>query len=482
LGLIAAKAILTAGFITGFVIQLLFMTVTEEKTNKLLSKLNVTLKKEDYEPHVKRQLKTLTKKVSIKGFRQGMVPVEMVKKLYGNSVLLEELNSLLNDEVQKYITDNKIEIILSPIPLADQKLDIDIHSIRDIEFCYEMALAPEIDLSFINKGTAFTKYKLKVDHGMLNDEIEQIRKRFASHEYPDTVGVTDVLTFTVEEMNADGTLRDGGQTTVTTLTVDLLKDEVKEKILLLKKQDSFDYNVFELMDREREAIAKNVLNMNDLSKLDEVGDKFKLTLNNITRSVPAVINEEFFTKVYGESGPRSEEEMRNNIKGDLDAYFDGNTDRLLINEIYKAIRERADFPLPDEFLKRWIIATDEEKSITDEQVDREYPQFVKSLRWQLLQRKIVKEEGFEVTNEEVTGRVRANLIQQLYGYGLKNIGEQWVEQFVQKQLTDKKVITETRQQLMEDKVLNFIKSKVVLEEKEVTLEEFQELARLAQAS
>jgi trigger factor len=451
------------------------MTVTQEKIDDLLSKVSVNLKKEDYEPNVKKQLKTLTKKVSIKGFRPGMVPVDMVKKMYGNEVLYEELNKVLTDEIYKYISDNNIDIILSPIPVDKEKLDVDIYSLKDIDFSYEIALSPDIDLSFIDRDAAFTKYRIKIDEKMLDEEIDRIRRRFATHEYPDAVGETDVLTFTVEEINADGTLREGGQNTVTTLTVDLLKEEVKDKVLPLKKQESFEYNVFDLMDRDREAIAKNVLNMNDLSKLDEVGDKFRLTLNNITRSVPAVINEEFFVKVYGENGPKSEEEMRANIKADLDAYFDGNTDRLLINEVYKAIMEKANFPLPDDFVKRWLLSNNDGKQLTTEEIENEYPEFAKTLRWQLVKAKVVKEQNLEVSNTEITDRVRANLIQQLYGYGLKNIGEDWIEQFVQKQLADKKVIADTRQQLMEDKVLYYIKSKVKLEEKEVTMDEFQKL-------
>ncbi len=449
------------------------MTITEEKVGSMLAKVRVNLKKEDYEPNVKKQIKTLAKQVAIKGFRPGMVPLDMVKKMYGNGVLVEELNKVLNDEVYKYINENNIDIIASPIPATDQKLDIDINSLKDVDFSYELALAPEIDLSFI-KNEAFTKYRIKADEKMLDEEVDRMQKRFATYEYPETVGDSDVLTFSIEELNADGTPKEGGQNTVTTLTVDLLKDDAKSKVLPLKKQDSFEYNVFELMDRDREAIAKNVLNMNDLGKLDEVGTNFKLTLNNITRSVPSVINEEFFAKVYGENGPKTEEEMRANIKSDLEAYFDGQTDSFLVNDIYKALVEKSDFPLPDEFLKRWINMTNE-KPITEEQVEKEYPGFAKSLRWSLVQRKVIKEQNIQVTQEEVTDRVRANMIQQLYGYGLKNVGEEWVEQFVQKQLADKKVVSQTQEQLLEDKVLNYLKSQVSLAEQDTTLEEFKAL-------
>jgi len=456
------------------------MNITAEKIDNLLSKVRVNLKKEDYEPNVKKQIKTLAKQVSIKGFRPGMVPLDMVKKMYGNSVLVEELNKVLNDEVYKYIDEQKLEIIASPIPAQDQKLDIDINSLKDVDFAYELALAPDIDLSFIEKATGFTKYRIKAEEKMLNEEVERIQKRFATYEYPETVDEKDVLTFTVEELNADGTVKEGGINTVTTLTVDLLKEDAQKKVLPLKKQESFEYNVFELMDRDREAVAKNILNMNDLTNLDAVGAQFKLTLNNITRSVPAVINEEFFVKVYGENGPKTEEEMRANIKSDLEAYFDGQTDSYLVNDIYKAIMENANFPLPDEFLKRWITITNE-KPVTPEEIEKDYPHFTKSLRWSLVQRKVVREQNIQITQEEVTARVRANMIQQLYGYGLKNIGEEWVEQFVQKQLADKKVVSQTREQLLEDKVLEYIKSKVKLTEKETTLDEFKALVEKVNA-
>ena len=455
------------------------MTITQEKVDDLLSKVKISLKKEDYEPQVKKQMKSVAKGVQIKGFRPGMVPMEVVKKMYGNSVLVEELNKLFNDEIYKYINENKLEIIASPIPVAEQKLDIDINTLKDLDFTYEVGHAPEVSLAFIDQAPSFDKYKITVEDKLVDEEIDRIRKRFATFEYPETVADTDVLTFTIEELDEAGNIKEGGINTVSTLTVDLLKPEAKTKVLPLKKQESFDYNVFEVMDRDREAIAKNVLNMNDLEKLPAVGDKFRLTLNNITRSVPAEINEEFFLKVYGESGPKTEEEMRNNIKADLDAYFDGKTDSYLVNDLYKGIMGHIEFPLPDEFLKRWIDVTNE-KPISAEDLEKEYPQFAKSLRWSLIQRKIVKEQNLEVTETEVLDRVRMNVIQQLYGYGLKNIGEEWVEQFVQKQMADKKVISQTREQLMEDKVLGYIKSKVTLVEKPISFDDFKTLAEKAQ--
>lgn len=450
------------------------MTITQEKIDNLRTRVKVNLKKEDYEPQVKKQLKTVGKSVQMKGFRPGMVPADLVKKMYGNGVLAEELNKILNDEIYKYIDEQKLDIIASPIPAEGQKLDVDIYSLKDIDFDYEVGHAPDVSLAYLENSPVFTKYRIKADDKMIDEEVEQIRKKFATYEYPETVGDNDILTFSIEELDADGNLKEGGVSTVSSIMVDLLKDSYKQQVSALKKQESFEADVFDLMDRDRESMAKNILNMNDLAKVDEVGNRFRLTLNNITRSIPAVINEEFFQKVYGENGPKTEADMRANIRQDLEAYFDGQTDSYVVNDLYKGITENVDFPLPDDFLKRWIDLTNE-KPISPEEIERDYPQFAKSLRWSLIQKKIKQQESLDVTNEEVQERVRMNVIQQLYGYGLKNIGEEWVEQFVQKQAADKKILSQTRDQILEDKVLGYIKSKATLNEKEVTLEEFKAL-------
>lgn len=455
------------------------MTITQEKVNNGLATVRINLQKADYEPKVKQQLKTLSKQVSLKGFRPGMVPMDMVKKMYGNGVMLEELNKLTHEEIYKYIDEQKLQIMVSPLPSTDMRIDFDINDMKDVDFIYDIALAPEVSLDFIANTPALTKYKIKVEDKVIDDEIMRIRARFATYEYPETIGETDVLTFTVEELNADGSLKEGGQNTVTTLSADLLKDDAKSKVLPLKKQESFEYNVFELMDRDREAVAKNILNMNDLAALDQVGDKFRLTLNNITRNLPAEINEEFFLKAYGENGPKTEAEMREAIIADTDAYFDGNTDRLLVNHIYKTVLQSLDFPLPDEFLKRWIEVTQEK--VSKEDIEKEYPGFAKTMRWNLVQKKIIADNNIEVTMEDVANRVRINMIQQLRQYGMKDIGQEWVEQFVQKQLAEKKVVTDTREQLLEDKVLDAIKEKVAVITKEVTLEEFNDIVSKLQA-
>ncbi len=457
------------------------MATTLAPVSNLVSKITVNLKKADIESKVKAELKKIAKTVQVKGFRPGMVPVDMVKKMYGNGILAEELNKTLNDEVYKYLEENKVEFLASPLPAEDQKLNVDINSITDVSMDYEVGLAPEIDFSYIEKSPSFSKYKITVEDKMIDEEVDRIRKRFSTFAYPEDVQESDNLTFTIEELNSDGSLKEGGVSTVSSVAVDLLTDATKASVLKLKKQESFEANVFELMDRDRESVAKNILNMNDLSALENVGDKFRLTLNNITRAIPAEVNEEFFQKVYGENGPKTEDEMRANIKADLEAYFDGQTDSYLVNDIYKGMMDNVDFPLPDEFLKRWMDAT-KEKPISKEEIEKDYPAFAKSLRWSLMVRKVVKEQSIEVNAEEVKNKIRENAIRQLYGYGLANIGADWIEQFVNKQAGDEKLVRQTREQLLDDKVMDFLKTKVKLNEAPVALDDFKKMVETVNAS
>jgi trigger factor len=450
------------------------MTTTLQKIDDLRSHINVHLEKKDYEPQVQSALKKYSKQIQVKGFRPGMVPIGMVKKMYGNGVLAEELNRILSETAYKYIEENKLEVLAQPIPAENQSLSIDINNLQDVDYAFEIGHAPEVDLGFLESTSAFTKYEIEITDKMIDDEVDRIRKRFATYEYPDSVAENDIVSVLLEELDESGNVKEGGVNNSTSLMTDMLKDDAKSILLSLKNNDTFNYNIFELMDRDREAVGKNVLNITIKEELDAVGDNFKFTITNITRSKPAELNQEFFDKVYGEGKIATEQEMRDFIKNDLKDYFDGRTDSQLINEIYKVVMDKSDFPLPDSFLKRWIELTNE-KPITKEQVENDYPAFAKGIRWSLIKGKVMKQQNLEVTEEDVKNKVRSNVIYQLYGYGLSNIGDEWIENFVEKQMADKQHVRRAVDQIEDDKVLDFIKSKVLLQPEAIALDAFNEL-------
>jgi trigger factor len=457
------------------------MNVYQEKVGDLQSKIVVDLKKADYEPKIKSSINKLGKQVALKGFRPGMAPISLVKKMYGNSVLFEEVQKILNDEVNKFIEENKLEILAQPLPAAEQKIDWNINDLKDINFTFEIGHAPAFDLAYLDKAPSFTKYKIQVEEKMVNDELDRLRKRFAKHEYPELVNENDIVTLEFQELNEEGNPKEGGYQTTSSTLLEIVKPEFKQTFLNLKKQDTTTINVLEVFDRDKEGVAKFILNLKSADELDALNPNFKITLNNITRSIPADLNEEFFTKAFGPSGPKTEAEARTFIASDLEAYFDGRTDVFLVNDIYRAIMENIDFPLPDEFLKRWILVTND-KPITPEQIENDYPTFSKQLRWDLITSRIAKEQNYQVTEEELLEKVRQETLQQLASYGLTGMGYDWIEGFVQRQMKDKEYVRKAHDQVLDGKVIAFIKSKVSLTEHPVSLDEFNAMVQKENAA
>jgi trigger factor len=359
------------------------------------------------------------------------------------------------------------------MPSSDQPfLDLTVDNIKDIDFKYEIGLAPAVNFDFLTTQSAFNKYKVKVEDNMINDEVSRLQSRFASYEYPENVEDKDVLMFTIEELDEQGNIKEAGVSAVSSLSIEMFKETARPAILALTKHTDTTLNIWEALDRDADAIKKHVLNLKPEDSEKEIGNSFKFTLTNITRSKPAEINEEFFKKVYGEGGVQSETEMRDLIKADLENYFDGQSDSFLINALHKFLIENVNLELPDAFLKRWI-KTVNEKEITDEQIEADYPQFAKQIRWNLIVKKVVNEQQLSVSKEELYSYVKSQTIAQMYGYGLKNIGDEWIDQFVDKQMKDKKYVEQMSERILDDKALQYIKTQVKLSDQLVTFDEFK---------
>lgn len=454
------------------------MNVYQEKISDLQSKIVLDIKKEDYEPKIKSALNKLVKQVSLKGFRPGMAPLSLVKKMYGNSVLFEEIQKLLNEETNKFIDENKLEILAQPLPAEGQETNWDINSLNDIHFTFEIAHAPSFDLSYLDNAPTFSKYKITVEDKMVDEELERLRKRYAKYEYPELVGDNDIVQLEYKELDETGNVKENGYQTTSSTLLEIVKPEFRNTIQNLKKQEFTTVNVLEVFDRDKEGVAKFILNLKSTEELDALNPNFQITLINITRSIPADLNEEFFTKAFGANGPKTEEDARTFIKSDLEAYFDGRTDVFLVNDIYKAIMENIEFPLPDSFLKRWITVTNE-KPITKEQIETEYPMFSKQLRWDLITSRISKEQGYEVKEEELLEKARQETLQQMAQYGLSGMGHDWIESFVQRQMKDKEYVRRAHEQILNDKVMVYMKSKVSLTENPISLNDFNEMVQKA---
>lgn len=445
------------------------MQITKEQIDQLNAIVKLKISPEDYQEKVDNALKKYSKQVQIKGFRKGFVPLGMVKKMYGNSILAEEVNRLLQDELFKYLDEQKIEVLGQPLPMDNQQVELDINKQQDYVFDYEIGIAPELKLDFFDKKPTYEQIMVDITDKMIDEEVENIRMRHGKQTFPDDIAENDVLYVTLTELNADGSEKENGVQNATSFNENSFKDNVKKEVFKMKKGDKIQINIWESFEREKNAVAKFMLNVEE-NRIDEISPLFNMEVTNISRLEPAELNEAFFLAQFGE-GVDSEEAMRNHIKQNLETYFGANTERSMLNQVGRDLLEKSQIALPEAFLKKWIKATNE-KPITEEQIDKEFPAFENQLKWDLIMNHVAREKELKVEADEIRNRARALVQNQLLQYGLGYLPDEQLDQFAKRYMDDKNFIRKTHEQILEEKVLSSFKDRIHVTEKKLSLEEY----------
>ncbi|MCS6819735.1 MAG: hypothetical protein NZ522_07260, partial [Chitinophagales bacterium] len=443
-------------------------------TGELEAKINISLKKEDYSQRIKSAINKLAREVALKGFRPGMAPVAHIKKLYGNAVLAEELFKTLDGALTDYLKQNNIKHLAQPMPVTTfSDLNVSIDNLKDIFFSYEIGLQPYVDLSFLNSEPTFTKYKIRVEEKFVDEELEKIRKQYGEIEYPDSAEKNDILFVKLEETDEAGNLIEQGYSTKTYFLFDRIKPEYHHLFEQLKVGQSIDINVYEYLSATTEEVHRFVLNLKD-DQQAPIHPTFKLTLEKVTRRKPAEMNEVFFKAAFPDQNPQNEEEVRSIIKSDIEAYFDGKSEALLEYQILNILLQRIDMALPDNFLKKWMKY--DNKDFTDEQIEANYPEFAKKLRWDLINHQILKEQNLEVNREDIFKQAYLDTVRLITNYyGKVNFPQETIFKLADEKLTDKDYAMKMYDRAVKEKVMQYIKSKVKIEESQISLDEFNQL-------
>ncbi|NNC96041.1 MAG: trigger factor [Chitinophagales bacterium] len=450
------------------------MQITQEKLGDLKALVKIQIEKNDYQTKVEKSIKDYSRKVTLKGFRPGKVPSAIVKKMYGNQILFDELNRMLSEELNNYIKENEIDILGNPLPQRNESLVIDVLEPKDYEFEYELGLAPDFELSFLKKKPSFEQFKIVPDKKELDEEIEKLQKRFGTSTNPDDIEEEDIVYVQLTETDENGEPIDDGVTNSPAIPVNMISDEkVKKQFMKLKKDDEMMVDIFKFMDRDKSEIARFVLGI-DEDKVDQVGKNFRLKVENITRIQPAPVDRELFDKVYGEGKVENEEEFRNKISEELENYYQSQSERKLIADIVEKLMEKTEIPLPDTFLKKWIQETND-KEISDDEIEKDYPAFAKNLKWSLIVNKIAEQNQIKIEAEELKERMRQNVRNQLMQYGYMDFPDDQMDAYVQNLLKDQEQVRQTRDLILEDKIFDHIKSEISLKEKEISVEKFNKL-------
>jgi len=449
------------------------MNISKENIDQLNAVVTININPEDYQPRVDKAIKDHAKKAKIPGFRPGMVPPAHIKKMYGKSILVDEVNNMLSDTLNNYLTEQKLEVLGQPLPKVDDKREYSWDFTDNFEFNYEVGLAPDFTLDFSSKDK-LTQYDIKVDDETLAARIKNIRRSYGKMTNPDVSADDDVLYSELTQLSPDGSVFEDGISNTTSVRLDQIKDAaIKASLIGLKKDDEVTLDIQKAFGNEAAKVA-GILGIDEETAAD-VKSNFRLKVKNINRLEEGDLNQEFFDKLFGEGVVTDEAGFTAKITEEIETMMNQDADRKLQNDIYNYSIEKVQFELPDEFLKRWLRATNEK--LTEDELQGGYKDFAQNLKWTLIENKILKDNNIEIKYEEVFAAAKQSLDQQFRMYSPQPIGEEQLAQYAVQYLQNKENANKIFDEVKALKSLDYIKSVVTLDKKEIFYNDFKELVK-----
>ncbi len=435
------------------------MNITRENIDELNAVVKVDIAKEDYNGKVEKVLKDYRKNANIPGFRKGHVPMGMVKKQYGKAVLVDEVNKLLQEALNKYLTEEKLDVLGNPLPKEQDNFDWDS---ENYSFEFELGLSPEFEVD-LNTEKPITHYQIVAGDEMIENQIKTIQKQYGKLVSKDVVEG--------EEDQVAGTFKNEaeGIESTTTLSLDKLKNEEDRKKFIGKKVgDVVTLNTKDLFEDEHDLME--VLKV-DHDKVHGLDVEVEFTISEINKQELADLDQELFDKLFGKGEVTSVTELKEKIKEDAGKQFSQQGDQQLLNDVTEMLIENTQFDLPKDFLQKWI-RTAGEKPMTEEEAKEEYEKSEKGLRFQLIEGKLIKDNDLQVQYEDIISFAKEKIKEQMAQFGQMNPEDKELEDIAKRVLSNQEEAKRLSEQLMNQKLLDLYKEKVNLEPKEVTYEEF----------
>ncbi|OEK09162.1 trigger factor [Flavivirga aquatica] len=434
------------------------MNITRENVDALNAVVKVDIAKEDYSDKVEKILIDYRKTANIPGFRKGHVPMGMVKKQYGKAVLVDEVNKLLQDALNKYLTEEKLDVLGQPLPKPQDDIDWDAEG---FSFEFELGLAPEFEVELKSKDT-ITQYNIIADDKMIDEQIERIQKQYGKLVPQDAVEKDSEITgaYKNEEKEIDNTV---------TLTLDKFKGEATEKQFIgAKVGDVVVLKTKGLYEDNHDLMHALKLGHDDIQDLDI---EVSFTITEVNKRELADLDQELFDKLFGEGGVTSVTELKAKIKEDAEKQFVQQADQKLLNDITEYLVENTKFDLPAEFLTKWM-QTAGEKEIDAEQAKEEYNKSEKSLRYQLIEGKLITENNVQVTMDDIKEHAREMIKAQMAQFGQLNPSDEELDGIAARVLSNQDEARRISEQLISQKLLALYKEKANLKVKELSYENF----------
>jgi len=438
------------------------MQIDKKELDNLTQQISIKIDEKDYADKVEKKLKEYRKTIEMPGFRKGKVPMNLVKQRYEKALIADEVNKMMQDELNKYIAENKLAILGYPIPSKKQK-EIDWANTREFEFNYDLGLAPEIDVD-LSEIEGVTAYKITADKKMIDKEVENIRQQYGSFSDLDKVEKNSFVlgTFVNEEEGINS------QTTVKT---EDLTPKAQKALLGKQKGDEVELNTADLYKDPHTMMHALNISHDKVHGL-EVPVKFKV--EGVFELKPAEINAELLEKLFGDKKIEDEEGLRKFIKDDIEKQLEQTSDNQLLNDVTDKLLETLKFDLPKDFLTRWI-EIDSEGKITGKDADEEYKKAEKGLKYQLIEDAIIKKYGIQVAYEELLNYVKDLLKLQMLQYGQAMPEDEQLNEIAANVLKNEEETKRLTDQILRKKLVNLYKKEMPLTKKRIGYNKFLDL-------
>ncbi|REA62480.1 trigger factor [Dyadobacter luteus] len=443
------------------------MEVLLEKNSPTLASLKVKLTKEDYQPKVDKTIKDYSKRVNLKGFRPGKVPAHVIQRMYGKSILVDEVNNLLSNAVSNYIRENKLQVVGDPVPDRKSADEVNWDKPNEFEFSYDLGIATDFDVN-LAELPAVKRHSINVDDKEFNKTLDNLRERFADSTHPETSEAGDMVFGELKQESSEFSTR-------TAIPTKQVNEASQSKFIGVKKDDVITFDIQNTFNDEAAIAHVTGKKKEDVS---ELAGEYTLTVEDVTRQAPAELNNEFFDKVLGPGVADSEESFKEKVLEIIKSNYERETEALLRRDIETALIDNIAIELPEEFLKDWLEKTNEGK-FTREQIDEQFPDFTKSLKLSLIKNKIADTAEVKVEYPEILEFTREMVKGQFGIYGDDENMKETIDRVAQGYLADKERDNYTGifNQVFDNKVLDIIRSQVTTDEKTIEVSEFEALAK-----
>ncbi len=434
------------------------MNITRNNLDALNAVVTVEVSKSDYAPKVEKVLSDYRKNAAIPGFRKGTVPMSLIQKQYGRAVLLEEVNKVLQENLNRYLQEEKIDILGNPLPVVTEDFNWDA---EDFKFDFELGLTPEVTVDLSAKNS-LVQYKVIADETMLNAQVARIQKQYGK------IVSTDVV---AEGNDVSGIFanEEKGINNRTTLDMEFFADKKTAKAFIGKKVgDVIKLKTKGLFDDDHKLMDVLAIGHDDVHGLDI---EVTFTIDEVVASEPAELNQELFDKLFGPGVINSVEELKAKIKEDAEAQFAQQADQKFLTDVSEFLIANTKFDLPAAFLKRWIQVAGE-APLTEEQAEEEYARSENGLRYQLIEGRIMADNKLQITFEELKDFTADLIRKQMAQFGQMNPSDEDVQGIVARVMGNQEEVKRLSEQVMSTKMLNLFKDKVKAKSKEVNYDEF----------